>query len=107
VREEIHLLEIVLESCDMGEKKLERGQSRKDVRNNVNELYILFSHINKSWSVDNNEVLLTSLPNAQRLIKIIIPAGEENSIVPNALLTWILAQGKGHYHCQVNNDDDG
>jgi hypothetical protein len=27
--------------------------------------------------------------------------------VPNALLTWILAQGKGHYHCQVNNDDDG
>jgi hypothetical protein len=80
---------ILLESSDMGEVRLERSQSRKDGGNNVDESYILFSHVKKSWNGDSSEGLLASLPNAQRLI--IIPAGEENGIVPNALLMWISA----------------
>jgi hypothetical protein len=42
---------VLLESRDMGEMRLERRQSRKDCKNNMDELYILFSHVKKkSWS---------------------------------------------------------
>jgi hypothetical protein len=70
---------------------------------NVDELCILFSHFKKkSWSDDSSEGLLASLPKAQSFS--IIPAGEENGIVPNALLTWISAQARGDYRYQMNNN---